>query len=131
MALDWHLFIALTLDDTDEGLLRALEYAHGPVAEPHQPRRYAWLARDPVTEQMPAYVVDVVSAQAARYLQRAEFNGAVAVTRAALRVEPQSCVLWDQLVTAVRGRDGSTAVATVEAQRAAALLDPTAVALSA
>ncbi|MBI1759422.1 MAG: LysM peptidoglycan-binding domain-containing protein [Actinobacteria bacterium] len=119
--LDWHLFVALAQRDEEEALLRALELARGPLAEPHLPRRYSWLHRQPVARELPAYVVDVAHRLAQRYLVRRAFDGAVAAARAGLRVEPLSDLLWHDLVTAVRGRDGDTAAERVLAERATQL----------
>src|SRR5829696_3143246 len=66
--LDWHLFVALARRGEDEDVLRALELARGPLLEPHLPRRYAWIAREPVAHQLPAYVVDVAHRAATAYL---------------------------------------------------------------
>jgi DNA-binding SARP family transcriptional activator len=115
--LDWHMFVALARRDDEESLLRALELARGPLAEPHLPRRYSWLHRQPVARELPAYVVDVAHRLAHRYLARRAFDGAVAAARAGLRVEPLSDVLWHDLVTAVRGRDGNAAADRVLAER--------------
>ncbi len=119
--LDWHLFVARAERGEDADLLRALELARGPLAEPHLPRRYTWLATHPVAHELPAYVVDVAHRLAQRYLARREYDGAAAAARAGLRVEPLSELLWDDLVTAVRNRDGDTAAEVAAAEKAAAL----------
>jgi len=121
VALDWHLFIELSRRDDDASVLDGLGYARGPLAEPRAPRRYAWLARDAVSEELPAYTVDIAHGVAADYLDRGEYDGAAAATKAGLRVDPRSRELWDQLVAAVRGRDGAGAAAVVEAARDSAL----------
>jgi nucleoid-associated protein YgaU len=119
--LDWHLFVAYAERGDDSDLLRAMELARGALAEPHLARRYTWLARESVSRELPAYVVDVAHRLAQRYLARREFDGAAAAARAGLRVEPLSELLWDDLVTAVRNRDGDTAAERAAAEKAAAL----------
>jgi len=119
--LDWHQFVAYAARGGEADLLRALELARGPLAEPHLPRRYTWLARQPVAQELPAFVVDTAHRLAQRYLARAEYDGAAAAARAALRVEPLSELLWDDLVIAVRNRDGDRAAEHAAAEKAAAL----------
>jgi hypothetical protein len=119
--LDWHWFVAYAERGTDADLLSALELARGPLAQPCLTRRYTWLARHPVAHELPAYVVDVAHRLAQRYLARREYDGAAAAARAGLRVEPVSELLWDDLVTAVRHRDGDTAAERTTAEKAAAL----------
>ncbi|HVX45630.1 MAG TPA: LysM domain-containing protein [Mycobacteriales bacterium] len=119
--LDWHQFIALTAEGEEHAALRALELVHGPLAEPHQARRYAWLARESVTRELPAYVIDVAHRLSAIYLDRLEYDGAAAASRAGLRVDPDSALLWDDLTTAIERRDGPFAVQALRAERDAAL----------
>jgi hypothetical protein len=119
--LDWHQFVAYAQRGGDADLLRALELARGPLATPHLPRRYTWLARQPVAQELPAYVVDIAHRLAQRYLARGEYDGAAAAARAALRVEPLSELLWDDLLLAVRNRDGEHAAQATAAEKAAAL----------
>lgn len=119
--LDWHQFIALTADGEEHAALRALELVHGPLAEPHQARRYAWLAREPIARELPAYVIDVAHRLSATYLERLEYDGAAAASRAGLRVDPDSTLLWDDLTTAIERRDGPFAVQALRAERDAAL----------
>jgi nucleoid-associated protein YgaU len=123
--LDWHLFVALAERGRDEDVLRALELARGPLVEPRLPRRYAWVARERVAHQLPAYVVDVAHRAAAGYLAAGRADGAVAAARAGLRVDPLSGQLWDDLVAATRERDGEAGAARVTAERSAALGEPT------
>ena len=124
--LDWHLFLALATRARDEDVLRALELARGPLVEPHLPRRYTWIARDPVTRELPAVVVDVAHRTAGAYLATGRLDGAIAAARAGLRVEPGSGLLWEDLVAAVRQRDGEAAAQRILADRATALGTPTA-----
>jgi len=121
--LDWHLFVALAARGEDADVLRALELARGPLLEPRLPRRYTWIARERVAHELPAYVVDVAHRASASHLARGRADGAVAAARAGLRVEPQSGQLWEDLVAAVRERDGEAGAARVLAERATAL-DP-------
>jgi hypothetical protein len=123
--LDWHMFVALTARGTEPDVLRALELARGPVAQPRLPRRYTWLARDRVTHELPAYVVDVAHRLAVSYLGHRQHDGAAAAARAALRVEPLSEMLWDDLVAAVRERDGASAAERILTEKAAATTDGT------
>jgi LysM domain len=122
--LDWHLFVALAARGGDEDVLRALELARGPLVEPHLPRRYTWIARDPVSHEMPAFVVDVAHRAAGGYRTAGRLDGAIAAARAGLRVEPASGLLWDDLVDDVRERDGDAAASRVLAERAEALHAP-------
>ena len=122
--LDWHVFVALASRGADADVLRALELARGPLAAPHLPRRWTWLARERVVRELPAYVVDVAHRLAATYLGRREWDGAAAAARAGLRVEPAAEVLWDDLVAAVRERDGGPAADRVLAEKAAVLGEP-------
>lgn len=115
--LDWHLFVALTQGGDEQDALAALELAQAPLVQPRPARRYAWLARNEVAVELPAYVVDVAHRLAAGYLDSGEHDGAVAVTRAGLRVEPDASALWDQLQAAVAGRDGPGAALSVQAER--------------
>ncbi len=122
--LDWHLFVALAQRGTEEDVLRALELARGPLVEPHLPRRYAWVARERVAHELPAYVVDVAHRAAAAYLASGRTDGAVAAARAGLRVDPGCGQLWDDLVAASRERDGEAGAARVIAEQAVALAEP-------
>ncbi|HST64335.1 MAG TPA: hypothetical protein VLM05_04015, partial [Mycobacteriales bacterium] len=122
--LDWHLFVALAARGRDEDVLRALELARGPLVEPHLPRRYTWIARDPVSHEMPAFVVDVAHRAASGYRTAGRLDGAIAAARAGLRVEPASGLLWDDLVDNVRERDGETAASRVLADKAEAINAP-------
>ncbi len=122
--LDWHLFVALAARGGDEDVLRALELARGPLVEPHLPRRYTWIARDPVSHELPAFVVDVAHRAAGGYRTAGRLDGAIAAARAGLRVEPASGLLWDALVDDVRERDGDAAAGRVLADRAEALTAP-------
>jgi hypothetical protein len=119
--LDWHQFVGFASRGGDADLLRALELARGPLAQPHLPRRYTWLAREAVAHELPAFVVDTAHRLAQRYLARGEYDGAAAAARAALRVEPLSELLWDDLVVAIRNRDGERAAEQAAAEKAAAL----------
>jgi hypothetical protein len=123
--LDWHLFIALADRGDESDVLRALELARGPLVEPHLPRRYTWIARDPVAHEMPAFVADVAHRAAVGYLAAGRLDGAIAAARAGLRVEPASGVLWDDLVRAIRERDGEAAANRALADKAAAIGPPT------
>ena len=120
--LDWHLFVALAARGGDEDVLRALELARGPLVEPHLPRRYTWIARDPVSREMPAYVTDIAHRAALGYRAAGRLDGAIAAARAGLRVEPDSGQLWDDLVESVRERDGDAAAARTRAERTPARL---------
>jgi LysM domain len=122
--LDWHLFVTLTARGGDADLLRALELARGPLAEPRLPRRYSWLARERVAHELPAYVVDLAHKAAAGYAAAREYDGAAAAARAGLRVEPLSELLWDDLAAAVRERDGGPAAARVLDEKLATLGSP-------
>jgi hypothetical protein len=122
--LDWHLFVALTARGSEPDVLRALELVRGPLATPHLPRRYSWLARERVTHELPAYVVDVAHRLAVSYLAHRQHDGAAAVAGAGLRVEPLSELLWDDLVAAVRERDGASAVQRILEQKAALTAEP-------
>ena len=51
-------------------------------------------------------------------------DGAIAAARAGLRVEPASGVLWDDLVRAIRERDGEAAANRALADRAVAINPP-------
>jgi len=115
--LDWHLFVALAARGADADVLRALELAGGPLVEPHLPRRYTWIAREPVAREMPAYVVDVAHRLAVTYLVRREWDGAVAAARAWLRVEPVAEVLWEDMVVAAPERDGAGAAERMRGRR--------------
>ena len=121
LQLDWHRFVALAERATDADVLLALELARGPLAEPHQARRYTWLARNPVTHELPAYVTDVAHRLARSYQSRGEFDGAAAASRAGLRVDLTAEVLWDDLTAAIRDRDGEAAAQRVADERTAAL----------
>jgi hypothetical protein len=121
--LDWHLFVALAARGADTDVLRALELVRGPLAQPRLPRRYTWLARDRVAHELPAYVVDVAHRLGVSYQARREYDGAAAAARAGLRVEPVSELLWDDLVAAVRERDGAAAAQRVLEEKAAATAD--------
>jgi len=125
--LDWHRFVALAERGTDADVLRALELARGPLAEPHLPRRYTWLARERVAHELPAYVVDIAHLLARSYLDRLEYDGAAGAARAGLRVQPVADTLWDDLAGAVRERDGAAAAERILQERATALAgtDPT------
>jgi hypothetical protein len=129
--LDWQLFVALTARGTDADILRALELARGPLAEPRLPRRYSWLARERVAHELPAYVVDVAHKTAATYAASREYDGAAAAARAGLRVEPLAELLWDDLEAAVRERDGAPAAARIQDEKTATLGPPTETRLSA
>jgi len=122
--LDWHLFVALAERGDESDVLRALELARGPLLEPHLPRRYTWVARDPVAHEMPAFVADVAHRAAAGYLAAGRLDGAIAAARAGLRVEPASGVLWDDLVQAIRERDGEAAANRALTDKAAAVNPP-------
>ena len=122
--LDWHLFVALADRGDESDVLRALELARGPLVEPHLPRRYTWIARDPVAHEMPAFVADVAHRAAAGYLAAGRLDGAIAAARAGLRVEPASGVLWDDLVRAIRERDGEAAANRALADKAVAINPP-------
>lgn len=119
--LDWHLFVALARRGGDGDVLRALELARGPLVEPRLPRRYTWIAREPVAHELPAFVVDVAHRAAVAYLAQGRADGAVAAARAGLRVEPLSEQLWEDLLGAVRARDGEAGAARVLEEREAAL----------
>ena len=119
--LDWHLFVALAARGDDADVLRALELARGPLVQPRLPRRYSWLARERVAHELPAYVTDVAHRASTAYLARGRADGAVAAARAGLRIEPASGQLWEDLVAAVRDRDGEAGAARVLAERDAAL----------
>jgi hypothetical protein len=119
--LDWHRFVALAGRGSEPDALRALELARGRLAEPHLPRRYTWLARESVAHELPAYVLDVAHRLARSYLARHNPDGAAAAARAGLRVEPVADVLWDDLATAIRERDGEAAAERILQERAAAL----------
>jgi hypothetical protein len=123
--LDWHLFVALAARGDESDVLRALELARGPLVEPHLPRRYTWIARDPVAHEMPAFVADVAHRAAAGYLASGRLDGAIAAARAGLRVEPASGLLWDDLVQAIRERDGEAAANRTLADKATAINPPT------
>jgi hypothetical protein len=123
--LDWHLFLALAARGDESDVLRALELARGPLLDPHLPRRYTWIARDAVAHEMPEVVADVAHRAAAGYRAAGRLDGAVAAARAGLRVEPASGLLWDDLVEAVRERDGEAAAHRTLADKAAALNPPT------
>jgi hypothetical protein len=122
--LDWHLFVALAERGDESDMLRALELARGPLLQPHLPRRYTWVARDPVAHEMPAFVADVAHRAAAGYLAAGRLDGAIAAARAGLRVEPASGVLWDDLVQAIRERDGEAAANRAAADKATAINPP-------
>ena len=122
--LDWHLFVALTARGTEADVLRALELVRGPLAQPRLPRRYTWLARDRVTHELPAFVIDVAHRLAVSYLGHRQYDGAAAAARAGLQVEPLSEMLWDDLVAAVRERDGASAAQYILAEKAAATGTP-------
>jgi LysM domain len=119
--LDWHRFVALADRATDVDVLAALELARAPLATPHPPRRYTWLARDRVSHELPAYAVDVAHRLARSYLEVGNFDGAVAAARAGLHVEPICELLWDDLIVAVRERDGAPAADRIAAEREATL----------
>ncbi|MEN3360991.1 MAG: hypothetical protein V7637_4973, partial [Mycobacteriales bacterium] len=121
--LDWHLFVALTAHGDEPDMPRALELLRGPLVTPHLPRRYSWIARDRVTHEMPAYVVDVAHRLAVTYLADRNYDGAAAAARAGLQVEPQAELLWDDLVAATRERDGASAAQRILADKAAAISD--------
>jgi LysM domain len=123
--LDWHLFLALAGRGDESDVLQALELARGPLLEPHLPRRYTWVARDAVSRQLPEVVTDVAHRAAVGYRGAGRLDGAIAAARAGLRVEPASGVLWDDLVEAVRDRDGEAAAHRTLADKAAALTPPT------
>jgi hypothetical protein len=118
--LDWHLFVALTARGEESDVLRALELVRGPLVQPHLPRRYTWIARERVTHELPAYVVDVAHRLAVSYLGARRYDGAVAAARAGLRVEPLTELLWDDLVAAVRERDGASAAQRILEEKATA-----------
>jgi hypothetical protein len=118
--LDWHLFVALA-ERGEADALRALEFARGPLATPHLPRRYSWLARERVAHELPAYVVDVAHRLAKTAIGRGRYDAALAAARAGLGVEPVAGVLWDDLAAATRARDGAAAAERVLQERAAAL----------
>jgi hypothetical protein len=122
--LDWHLFVALADRGDESDVLRALELARGPLVEPHLPRRYTWIVRDPVAHEMPAFVADVAHRAATGYLAAGRLDGAIAAARAGLRVEPASGVLWDDLVQAIRERDGEAAANRALADKVAAINPP-------
>ena len=119
--LDWHVFVALASRGGDDDVLRALELARGPLVEPRLPRRYTWIAREPVAHELPAYVVDVAHRASVAYLALGRADGAVAAARAGLRVVPECEQLWEDLAAAVRERDGERAAERVAEQRAEAL----------
>ena len=122
--LDWHLFVALAGRGDESDVLRALELARGPLVEPHLPRRYTWIARDRVAHEMPGFVADVAHRAATGYLAAGRLDGAIAAARAGLRVEPASGLLWDDLVRAIRERDGEAAANHALADKAAAINPP-------
>ena len=122
--LDWHLFVALADRGRDGDALAALDLARGPLVEPRLPRRYTWIARDRVAHELPAYAVDVAHRASAAYLARGQADGAAAAARAGLRVEQQSGLLWDDLIAAVRERDGAAGAARVAEERAAVMGGP-------
>jgi hypothetical protein len=122
--LDWHLFVALAGRGGEEDVLRALELARGPLVEPHLPRRYTWIARDPVAQEMPAFVADVAHRAVLGYRTAGRLDGAIAAARAGLRVEPASGLLWDDLVQDIRERDGEAAASRVLADKAQVLAAP-------
>lgn len=122
--LDWHLFVALARRGGEQDVLRALELVRGPLLEPRLPRRYAWVARERVAHELPAFVVDVAHRAAVSYLAVGRPDGAVAAARAGLRVDPGCGQLWDDLVAASRERDGEAGAAYVLAERAASLGEP-------
>jgi hypothetical protein len=119
--LDWHVFVALASRAGDDDVLRALELARGPLLEPRLPRRYTWIAREPVAHELPAYVVDVAHRASVAYLARGRADGAVAAARAGLLVVPESEQLWEDLAAAVRERDGERAAERVAEERTEAL----------
>jgi hypothetical protein len=124
VALDWHLFVALAERGEESDVLRALELARGTLVEPHLPRRYTWIARDRVSHEMPEFVADVAHRAAAGYRAAGRLDGAIAAARAGLRVEPASGVLWDDLVQAIRERDGEAAANRAAADKATAINPP-------
>ena len=124
VALDWHLFVALAERGEESDVLRALELARGPLVEPHLPRRYTWIARDRVSHEMPEFVADVAHRAAAGYRAAGRLDGAIAAARAGLRVEPAAGLLWDDLVEAVRERDGEAAATRMLAEKAEILTAP-------
>ena len=65
--------------------------------------------------------MDVAHRASLAYLARGQVDGAAAAARAGLGVEPQSGQLWDDLLAAVRERDGAAGAALIAEERAVAL----------
>jgi hypothetical protein len=121
--LDWHRFVALVARGGESDVLRALELVRGPLVTPHLPRRYTWIARERVTHEMPAYVLDVAHRLAVSYLSARQYDRAAAASQVGLQIEPQSELLWDDLIATVRERDGLAAAQRILADKDAAIPD--------
>lgn len=85
------------LDDDALALLR------GPVLSGLPPRRYSWLVRTGLEDELPALVVDAVAREATARLDSGDFSGARTAAEAGLRVEHLDERLWRALLRAVAG----------------------------
>jgi hypothetical protein len=81
-------------------LSRALDLVRGQLLDGRDPRRYAWLAADPLEYEATARVADAGHRLAELRLAAGDPQGAMDAARAALRLAFNDELLWRDLLTA-------------------------------
>ncbi|MGH3157990.1 MAG: bacterial transcriptional activator domain-containing protein, partial [Streptosporangiaceae bacterium] len=81
-------------------LSRALDLVQGQLLDGHDPRRYAWLAADPLEYQATAQVADVAHRLCELRLVMGDAEGAMDAARSGLRFAFNDELLWRDLLTA-------------------------------
>jgi hypothetical protein len=81
-------------------LSRAMDLVHGQLLDGHDPRRYAWLAADPLEYEATAQVADVAHRLCELRLVMGDADGAMDAARSGLRFAFNDELLWRDLLTA-------------------------------
>jgi hypothetical protein len=108
--VDWQVFRSLVgqailarqaVDQQETGYLsRAMDLVHGQLLDGHDPRRYAWLAADPLEYETTAQVADVAHRLCELRLVMGDPPGAMDAARSGLRFAFNDEILWRDLLTA-------------------------------
>jgi hypothetical protein len=111
--VDWQVFRSLVgqsilarqavaqADRQETGYLaRAMDLVQGQLLDGHDPRRYAWLAADPLEYQATAQVADVAHRLCELRLIMGDADGAMDAARSGLRFAFNDELLWRDLLTA-------------------------------